>query len=87
MNNLEGSKFLPHLPPLQYYDVDNMNIEKCEKILIWYENNKHKCFNFYEELLKYCRSDCKAQPHRASLGYPFCNMAAYTEATPTREGI
>ena len=27
MNNLEGSKFLPHLPPLQYYDVDNMNIE------------------------------------------------------------
>ena len=31
MNNLEGSKFLPHLPPLQYYDVNNMNIEKCEK--------------------------------------------------------
>ena len=24
---------------------------------MWYENNKHKCFNFYEELLKYCRSD------------------------------
>ena len=57
MNNLEGSKFLQHLPPLQYYDVDNMNIEKCEKILIWYENNKHKCFDFYEELLEYCRSD------------------------------
>ena len=30
---------------------------------------------------------CKAQPHRASLGYPFCNTAAHTEATPTREGI
>ena len=57
MNNLEGSKFLPHLPPLQYYDVDNMNIEKHEKVLIWYENNKHKYFDFYEELLKYCRSD------------------------------
>ena len=57
MNNLEGSKFLPHLPPSQYYDVDNMNIEKREKFLIWYENNKHKCFDFYEELLKYCRSD------------------------------
>ena len=57
MNNLEGSKFLPHLPPLQYYDVDNMNIEKREKVLIWYENNKHKCFDFYEELLEYCRSD------------------------------
>ena len=27
MNNLEGSKFLPHLPPLEFYDVDNMNIE------------------------------------------------------------
>ena len=43
MNNLEGSKFLPHLPPLQYYNVDNMNIEKRENFLIWYENNKHKC--------------------------------------------
>ena len=30
---------------------------------------------------------CKVQPHRASLGYPFHNMAAHTEATPTREGI
>ena len=30
---------------------------------------------------------CKAQPHRALLGYPFCNTAAHTEATPTREGI
>ena len=30
---------------------------------------------------------CKAQPHRASPGYPFHNMAAHTEATPTREGI
>ena len=30
---------------------------------------------------------CKAQPRRASLGYPFRNMAALTEATPTREGI
>ena len=31
MNNLEGSKFLPHLPPLQFHNVDNMNIEKCKK--------------------------------------------------------
>ena len=30
---------------------------------------------------------CKAQPHRASLSYPFRNTAAHTEATPTREGI
>ena len=57
MNNLEGSKFLPHLPPLEFYNVDNMNIEKHQQFLIWYENNKHKCFCFYEELLKYCRSD------------------------------
>ena len=53
MNNLEGSKFLPHLPPLEFYDVDNMNIEKCQQFLIWYENNKHKRFDFYE-LLKHC---------------------------------
>ena len=25
-----------------------------EQFLIWYENNKHKCFDFYEELLEYC---------------------------------
>ena len=30
---------------------------------------------------------CKAQPRRASLGYPFCNTAAHMEAMPTREGI
>ena len=30
---------------------------------------------------------CKAQPRRASLGYPFHNTAAHTEAMPTREGI
>ena len=30
---------------------------------------------------------CKAQPRRTSLGYPFRNTAAHTEATPTREGI
>ena len=57
MNNLEGSKFLPHLPPIKFYDVDNMNMEKREQFLIWYENNKHKCFDFYQELLEYCRSN------------------------------
>ena len=30
---------------------------------------------------------CKAQPHCASLGYPFHNTAAHMKATPTREGI
>ena len=30
---------------------------------------------------------CKVQPCHASLGYPFHNTAAHTEATPTREGI
>ena len=57
MNDLEGSKFLPHLPLLKFYAVDNMNIEKCEHFLLWHENNKHKCFDFYEELLEYCRSN------------------------------
>ena len=31
--------------------------------------------------------ECKAQPHRTLLSYPFCNTAAHMEATPTREGI
>ena len=39
-------------------------------------------------LLNYdIQHNCKAQPCRASLGYPFHNMAAHMEATPTREGI
>ena len=57
MNNLKGSKFLLHLPPLHFYDVDNMNIEKHEQFLIWYKNNKHKCFDFYKELLGYFQSN------------------------------
>ena len=57
MNNLEGLKFLPHLPPIKFYNVNNMNIEKREQFLIWNENNTHKCLDFYKELLKYCRSD------------------------------
>ena len=32
-------------------------------------------------------SSCKVQPRCASLGYPFHNTAAHTEAMPTREGI
>ena len=31
--------------------------------------------------------ECKAQPRRALFSYPFHNMAAHTEAMPTREGI
>ena len=53
MNNLKGSKFLPHLPPLEFYNVNNMNIEIYEQFLVWYENNKDKCFDFYEELLTF----------------------------------
>ena len=34
INNLEGSKFLPHLPPLEFYNVDNVNIEKHQQFLI-----------------------------------------------------
>ena len=39
-------------------------------------------------LLNYdIQHNCKAQPCRALLSYPFHNMAAHMEATPTREGI
>ena len=47
------------------------------------------CIEFSKEHYPYQRDWClcKAQPHRAPLGYPFHNTAAHTEATPTREGI
>ena len=70
MNNLEGSKFLPHLPTLEFYDVDNMNIEKREQFLIWYENNNMEqlfvlfyffffflvfSVNFYQVRYRFCQ--------------------------------
>ena len=36
---------------------------------------------------KFDTYECKVQPRHASLGYPFCNTAAHTEAMHTREGI
>ena len=43
--------------------------------------------NFQSRTESKTRFKCKVQPCRALLGYLFCNTAAHTEATPTREGI
>ena len=48
---------------------------------------------YYSSIFKYIlfifimRSNCKAQPRRALLSYPFHNRATHMEAMPTREGI
>ena len=72
----------------------NRHLSKC----LLHPSNSHHCYspqpqahmlpqhsrvshNLYSQWL------CKVQPCHASLGYPFYNMAAHTEATPTREGI
>ena len=43
--------------------------------------------NIYRNIVTLHLCNCKVQPHCALLGYPFHNMAAHTEAMPTREGI
>ena len=50
-------------------------------------NLLHICNVYHRDVASVISKFCKAQPRRASLGYPFHDTAAYMEATPTREGI
>ena len=64
-----------------FYFYNNGNVEYFDslgKTLTHY----HKDFKIYNNC-----NYCKVQPRRALLSYPFHNMAAHMEATPTREGI
>ena len=48
---------------------------------------KHEVLDWIIFVFYFFWGYCKVQPHRESLSYAFHNMAAHTEATPTREGI
>ena len=58
--------------PSMYGDDQQQNHEKEQEILVGDDD---------------LTVNCKAQPCRALLSYPFYNTAAHMEATPTREGI
>ena len=51
------------------------------------DNHSNACTHDYHHITQNIQDLCKAQPRHALLSYPFHNMAAHTEATPTREGI
>ena len=48
---------LPSLPDIHYYDPDSMSKERRSELLIWYEENKNKPFDFQKEMKDYCISD------------------------------
>ena len=50
-------KVLPNVPDIHFYDVDNMRDGARAKLMEWYEKNKNLPFDFYTELLSYCRLD------------------------------
>ena len=50
---------LTGLPDIKYYDPDSMSNERRKEFLLWYDLNKHKTFNFSQEIHEYCLSDVK----------------------------
>ena len=45
------------LPDASFYDPDNMSSDRRAEFYRWYQENKHRPFDMYQELLDYCRSD------------------------------
>ena len=48
---------LPCLPPIDYYGIETMRDEDMGRLLGWYEENKHKRFDFNKEIDRYCKMD------------------------------
>ena len=48
---------LDHHPPPKYYDIDSMRKSKREEFIRWYDQHSHSPFDFWTELIDYCRSD------------------------------
>lgn len=45
------------LPAMKYYYLKQMSEEERQKFFEWYEENRHKRFNFMEEAVRYCLND------------------------------
>ncbi|KAJ8953532.1 hypothetical protein NQ317_000050 [Molorchus minor] len=56
--NTEANKnYVGPLPPVAYYDPDNMKEVAREKFLQWYEEHKSSEFNMQKDIVEYCISD------------------------------
>ena len=75
---------------IQYHDFDNQDsLTFTDKyIALLQQELQNPYWNLHNPITtKNYHISCKAQPCHALLSYPFHNMAAHMEATPTREGI
>lgn len=55
----ENQNYIGPLPDLQYYSIDSMQQNECERFLIWYDETKRSnyVFNFTREITHYCKTD------------------------------
>lgn len=57
-NKCENQKIiLNRLPDINYYNPGGMMPEDRHEFMAWYDEHQHDCFQFEEEIIKYCRSD------------------------------
>ncbi|XP_064644724.1 uncharacterized protein LOC135498397 [Lineus longissimus] len=42
---------------MKYFDPESMSVDGRKEFMLWYENQKGKDYNMFEELLAYCKSD------------------------------
>lgn len=56
-NTAENANYDGSLPPIEYYDPDNMNKDAREVFIKWYNEHKHDSFNMQRDLVDYCISD------------------------------
>lgn len=56
-NTSVNEKYVGSIPPIEYYDPDNMKEEAREMFLKWYGENKNYEFDMQKEIVEYCISD------------------------------
>ncbi|KAJ8914412.1 hypothetical protein NQ315_017506 [Exocentrus adspersus] len=56
-NTTANTNYVGPLPPVEYYDPDNMKEDDRIKFLEWYEQNKTDTFDMQKDLVAYCISD------------------------------
>jgi hypothetical protein len=56
-NKIENQNYIGEIPPKEDFGFDYFTPQKREEFLIWYEQEKHKPYNFKENFEAYCASD------------------------------
>jgi len=62
-NTINNQNYVGPLPPIEYYDPDNMKgtddgkDDARKMFLNWYEDHKNDFFDFQKEIVEYCTSD------------------------------